>query len=395
MRNRLITLALLTLLLLAACRTPARPSRCPFEEGTVQVGVLLSDSGAAQADSAEQLRGYELALAEINSQGGVMGCRIEVVFGDDASDPARAAQATQTLAQESRALLLIGAPAEDSTITAAGVAAFYQLPLLVPSASDDRLTDQGNEWLFRLSAPSSAYAAAALDAIEEYAGRYTAVAVVYEDSLFGQRNALSFASGAEARGVQVVAYESYPPAALTASDIVTRLQQSSFDALYFVAQTDDALTLLEQCQAVGLSPALFIGNVGSSADLSRLAADARAEGVLLTVGWNQDWPFLPATSFATAFEDRYHRAPTTTSAQAYTAFYVAREALRLAAEDRRLDWQDTQAARLAVRNALRALELDTALGSVHFDGNGQNETPVAVVQIIDGQVVTVTTATAR
>lgn len=389
MRNRLITLALLAMLLLTACRAPARPSRCPFEEGTVQVGVLLSDSGSAQAASAEQLRGYELALAEINAQGGVMGCRIEVVFGDDGSDPARAAEATQALARESRAMLLIGAPAEESTMTAAGVAAFYQTPLLVPAASDERLTAQGNEWLFRLSAPSSTYAAAALDVIEEYAGPYAAVAVVYEDSLFGQRNALPFASGAEARGLQIAAYERYPAGALAASGVITRLQQSDFDVLYFAAQADDTLALLEQCQGLDINPALYVGNIEDSADLSRLAADARAEGLLLTVGWHQDWPFAPAAAFANAFESRYHNAPTTANVQAYTAFYVAREALRIAAEDRRLDWQDTQAARLAVRDALRALELETALGTVRFDASGQNGPSVALVQIIGGQAVTV------
>ncbi len=384
MRNRLISLVLLALLLLAACRAPVRPSRCPFEEGTVQIGVLLSEDGAAQAASEELLRGYELALAEINAQGGVMGCRMEVVFGDDGSDPARVPQAVQALAQESRAMLVIGAPTEESTITAAGVAAFYQMPLLVPAASDERLTTQGNEWLFRLSAPSSAYAAAAFDAIEEHAGRYATVAVVYEDSLFGQRNALPFAGGAEARGLQLVAYESYPAGALAASDVMARLQGSRFDALYFVAQADDALALLEQCRALEINPALYVGNIGS-ADPSLLAAGAPTEGVWLTVGWHPDWPFPPAAGFASAFQSRYHRAPVASNAQAYTAFYVAREALRLAAEDRRLDWHDTAAARLAVRDALRALEMETALGTVRFGAGGQNEPPVAVVQVVGGE----------
>ena len=62
----------------------------PAAEAPVKVGVcgpLTGDQGKMGED---MLHGVELAVAEWNAKGGVLGRRIEVVLGDDQHDPKQA-----------------------------------------------------------------------------------------------------------------------------------------------------------------------------------------------------------------------------------------------------------------------------------------------------------------
>lgn len=58
--------------------------------GAVKVGVLIPLSGGGSVSGQAARNGYELALDEINKAGGVLGRPLEVVYGDDASAPAKA-----------------------------------------------------------------------------------------------------------------------------------------------------------------------------------------------------------------------------------------------------------------------------------------------------------------
>jgi branched-chain amino acid transport system substrate-binding protein len=109
MRHVAITLALTATLSLSACDNPARhkaehrphrPGTFDCANGAITLGFVKAESGPfAFFDTAGE-NGARVALAAIQKQGGILGCRIKVIGGNTQSDPALARQVAEDVIRE-------------------------------------------------------------------------------------------------------------------------------------------------------------------------------------------------------------------------------------------------------------------------------------------------------
>src|SRR5919199_1336246 len=149
------TLALtLTLFLSLAlgCRTNGKKTG---DDAAIRVGIVTSVTGAEAKFGQAQKYGYEMALDEINSSGGVLGRRVELIYQDDTSRAEAAMAAVEDLADRPEIPAIIGAYSSSATFPAAAVADRYHVPMLCPSATTDEITRQGYTWVFRVCASAS------------------------------------------------------------------------------------------------------------------------------------------------------------------------------------------------------------------------------------------------
>ncbi len=381
-------------LLGGGCRR-ATDSGCPFEDGVIRVGIIISETGRRAAVKQEYERGYEMAKDEINAAGGVLGCQVELVYADDASEPRGAQLAVKELAQAG-VLIMMGSTSSAATMPATGVSSFYEIPFLVPTASSDLITEMGHEWVFRINAPASAYANTALDFAQGSLGRGVAVAIVYDDSLFGESAAVAAAASAAEHKIEVVAYESYEDGADDYAPLLSRVKETNPDVVYFASYLDEAILLMEQCQQLDLNPKLYLGNAGGFVNTGFLKTGEQAEYVIATTQWASDADWRDAEGRSAAdFVQRFHKRhagedPGTRNAQTYTALYVAVDGIERAGQGESLNWDDLGNVRLAVRDALKETDLQhTIFGPIEFDDTGQNAHPVLLIQVIAGEFVTV------
>lgn len=464
-RYWLILPLLLALIFLTCCRAKVQSE----EPCTVKIGVITSlttATGGRNEGGEELLLGYELALQEINAAGGVQGCQLELVVRDDQTVPEKAQWAVKELVevpmptltnsverfqgawariQESGVVLtdvaslvrdekeeqdwpqvpvIVGAYTSDAALAAAGVANVYQVPIVVPTASSDLITEQGHEWVFRINAPSSSYANTALDLIRDTQSVTATMAIVFEETLFGESAAVEAALGAETRGIRLVAYESYTAQSGDYEAMMTRVGQADPDVIYFASNNlSDAKDLLAWCARLNINPQLYIGHAGGFVT-SEFPAQAGMYGeyVIATSQWAPDVKWADANgenaaAFATRYAAEYARrctedaafnsqfatwcqkrcidaascVPGMRAAQAYVALYVVQDALARAMAGSEWDFEDIEQMRLAVRSALRETNMaQTIFGRIAFDRTtGQNTHPVLLAQVRDGQFVTV------
>ncbi len=443
--------------LLAACK--ANPLKifqaAEPDELEIKIGVIVSRQGGRAVSGQDHLRGYQMAEAEINAQGGILGYPVRVVPMDDESTTLGARDAAQVLIQNENVLLLIGTTSSGSTLEAAGIANAFEVPFIVPTASSDLITQQGYKWVFRINAPSAAYAATALAFIDEnwlllrnQERNVLDMSIIYNESLFGESAAVAAATAAHERWIDITAYESFRAGtddygdtlleawlwsayAYGTLDAVGSLDLSSVapSVLYFAVSGKGA-AWMQQCRELNLNPNLYLAHAGAFADSAFIReAGADAEYIIVTAQWSpdvkhKDWPDVEA--FTNRFEELYGIVPGMRSAQTYTALWVAVDAIERAmradecvkCERKRpkeqetcwdasgcdlyydkaisetpLDWSDPERVgevREAVRNALRSTDIEQSIfGPIKFDQNGQNNHQVLLVQIIDGQYVTV------
>ncbi|HET7503206.1 MAG TPA: ABC transporter substrate-binding protein, partial [Kofleriaceae bacterium] len=79
----------------AACKGGSKQDAAAFH-----IGVITSLTGPAAAFGQAHKHGYNIAVAELNARGGVLGKPIELVFYDDQSKPDQAVQGVAKLVDQ-------------------------------------------------------------------------------------------------------------------------------------------------------------------------------------------------------------------------------------------------------------------------------------------------------
>ena len=342
----------------------------------VRIGVITSLTGSNTAFGQAHKAGYTLAAADINARGGVDGRKLEIVYFDDQSKPDRAVQGVSKLVDEDHVSVLLGAYSSESTFAMVPVVTARQVPLIVPTAVADNIMKANSPWVFRICAGSGDYARATLDFLKNNGSPKT-VAIVYENTNFGQASGKSMVEAAQSNGFQVIAQEVYQAKSPGYQPLLKRVKDRNPDVVYFASYLLDANALMRQAAEVQLTPAYF-----TSAGTGFAAAEFPTEK---GAGKFANYTFSVAQWLPTAkwpgseeFNDKYYRLtgahPAYHAAEAYAALLVAADAVARSRDD----------SAAAIRDALRATDLsNTVFGPIKFNDNGQNAHPLLVTQVQD------------
>ncbi|MBD3003167.1 ABC transporter substrate-binding protein [Streptomyces sp. 5-10] len=133
--------------------TQARPPR--RDGSSIRIGALVPLTRPGWVEAGQHvLAGLELAVRDVNADGGIAGRPLELVVRDTAADPRKAAAAVDELARLGVAALA----GEYHSVVARAAAARADalgLPFLCSSAVLDALTERPTEWVARLAPAQS------------------------------------------------------------------------------------------------------------------------------------------------------------------------------------------------------------------------------------------------
>ena len=348
-----------------------------------RIGILTALSGTQQAFGQAHDRGYDMALEEINASGGVLGKPLEIVKYDDQSKADIAAQGVAKLVDQDKVSALIGSYSSESTKAIVPLVARKGVPLLMPTATADNVMDNTEGWSFRLCSGAGDLASAVVGFFKDV-GMPKSLAVIYENTNFGQANGASMKKAATAAGIPIVADESYTAKSPSYTAMLQKVKEKSPDAVYFASYLLDATSLMHQARQVELNPRYYAAaGTGFSAPefpTEEKGAGKDAEYTFSVTQWMPESKWPGSAQFAEKFKAKYGSTPAYHAVQAYTALKVMADAVKRAGK-----WDP-----VAIRDALKATNLpDTTFGPVKFDARGQNLHPVLVTQIQKGKYVIV------
>ena len=95
------------------------------------------------------LRAAELAVADLNATGGVLGQSVELIVGDDFCDPDQAVAAAHKLVSDG-AVFVVGHFCSHSSIAASKVYEEAEILQIAPGSASAKLTDEGGPNVFRV-----------------------------------------------------------------------------------------------------------------------------------------------------------------------------------------------------------------------------------------------------
>ena len=374
MKRRIMFIAMaLVAILVAACTTTGEDSN------TFKIGVVTSLTGPAAAFGQAHKNGYAVALEELNAKGGVLGKKIALVYYDDQSRPDQAVQGVTKLIDQDHVPLILGAYSSENTRAIIPAVTQRQVPLIMPTATADNVMETGSPWVFRICAGSGAYARATIDFVKG-TGDAKAVAIVYENTNFGQSAGKAMHDEAQKAGLNVVDEEAYQASSPDYKALLQRVKAKDPDVVYFASYLLDATTLMRQASEVGVNPRYYTsagtGFAAAEFPTQDKGAGKYAEYTFSVSQWLPTAKWKGSKEFDEAFTKRTGTHPAYHATEAYAALQVAVAAIAKAGN----------AQPAAIRDAVRALDLpETTFGPIRFDERGQNAHPVLITQVQNGQ----------
>ena len=348
---------------------------------SITIGTVTTNSGTAAAYGEAEVKGFELAVSEINAKGGINGKKVKLESMDDKGDATEASNAYNKLAGDNNVLAVAGPTISATTAAVAPLADQSKLVTIAPAATSDSI-ETGN-YLFRTCFKDSYQG--------EVAARFAAenlkvkkVAVLYgTGDPYSSGVGEAFAKAAEKLGLEVVDKESSSSADDTEySAQLQKIQASGAELLYPPYYYSVAGPyIIPQARSVGFE-GYVMGPDGY--DGLKLTGDkSQYNKTYYTTHYSaDDNTNTKVQDFIKSYKSKNNAEPNTFAALGYDTIYMIKQAIEKAGEN---------ATREDVRNAVAGMTFDGVTGKFTMDKSGSPTKSVTVLEMKDGKPVYNTT----
>jgi ABC-type branched-subunit amino acid transport system substrate-binding protein len=242
--NRPLLACLAVAVLLAAGSAPARAQSAAK---VFTFGAMFPLSGPAAEIGSEFQRGLDLAIADINSKGGVDGYQLKATVVDHKGTALGGAQAMNQLVNLEKVPFVL-TTFTGVALTAQPIAAQNSVLLMNVGGTSNNLLDK--PWLYNDQVMGDALN----EPLAKYAyekGARNAALLTSEDA-YGKDDGIAFTASFTKAGGKIAASETFPLSSTDFTPQLTKIAAANPDVLYVVAVGDTQGLLIKQARALGL-----------------------------------------------------------------------------------------------------------------------------------------------
>jgi branched-chain amino acid transport system substrate-binding protein len=242
----------------------------------VKIGLVGGISGPIAALAPPMITASQLAVEQVNAQGGILnGQKLVAVVGDSACSQQGGTDAATKAVNVENVVALVGPYCSGATLAAANTVTIPAgVVLISPSATSPEVSKlQDKDLVFR-TAPSDSYQGQAL-ARKLLADGNKKVAVAYLNNDYGKGFADAFRSEFEAQGGEIAGFSAHEDAKASYRSELAELAGKGADTLVLIDYGDGAgQTILRQALENGFFEK-FVGGDGMKTDalIAALGAD--------------------------------------------------------------------------------------------------------------------------
>lgn len=237
----------------ATTSTTVRP-----EDGALVVGAILPSSGSAADIGASMVDALAVALAEINSTGGIGGRPVRLITREEGNNPATAGLAVQDLVQLG-VDAIIGPTSSTNVLGTLGAAVDAGVLTCSPTASALALDEFPDNGLFFRTIASDSLQAKAIASVVETSGSSTAV-VVYLDDDYGRPFAEATQASISAHGASVAAAVAFTASEESISAAVDKVLASQPEVVAVIADGATGPAIINAIDAAAPGPITYVVN---------------------------------------------------------------------------------------------------------------------------------------
>jgi branched-chain amino acid transport system substrate-binding protein len=260
--------------------------------------------------------GVELAVDEINGQGGINGRKIRLVVKDDEETVTGGVTVAQSLIKIPDLVAVIGHGASYVSIAVSAIYEEAGIVMLSPASTAPSLTQRGYQFIFR-NIPSDAEIARQLVL---YAARqgYRRMAICYSEDSYGLGLANAFEDHAKNEGIKIVDRISYYAGVEDLERVANKWKALDYDAVFVAHEVTDGAIFIADAVKAGISGPFLAGDAMDTPQLCEVAGKA-AEGTVVGSIFNPEDSRPETKDFIDKFSKVYNTPPTSYAAQGYDA----------------------------------------------------------------------------
>lgn len=343
---------------------------------TIKIGGMAPLTGALAIYGVTTTNGAELAVKEINENGGVLGKKIEYVMLDTKGDSTEAVMTYNKLVDE-KVAGIIGEVTSKPTLAVAEVAVQDNMPLITPTGTQVDITEVGPN-IFRVCFTNPYQGKVLAITSKERLGADTVAVMLNNSSDYSDGIAKAFIEESEKLGMKVMGVEGYSDGDKDFRPQLTKLAAMNPDVILIPEYYEQAALIATQAREVGVK-SIFVGSDGWDGIAKTLdqSAYAAIENSYFTNHFSMEDQSEKIQDFLKDYREAYKEDPSAFSALGYDAVYMMKSAIEKAGST------DKQ----KVVDALKGIEYDGVTGYLTFDDHNNPIKAVTVLKIENGKYV--------
>ncbi|HET9183020.1 MAG TPA: amino acid ABC transporter substrate-binding protein [Candidatus Angelobacter sp.] len=361
-------------------------------QNSITLGVVMPTTGREAKPGLYQKEGIELAIKQINAQGGILvkGKRLPIkeVFYDDGSDSAKSASLCERVMSSDKATAVIGGYSTALGEAESVMPDRYKVPWITPGAAATSIFSRGYKYTFGALSPvlllgetTAEFLGSMVDQGKLKKGLKIALVVENTDHGVDYVNGIENWMKKHPGYFKVVLNEKFELGGTDFSGLLQKVKTARADIFLSDAHLQDYITMQRQYLQAGLHhQVVSYGARGPESD-ARKALGAGTDYILAALWWDGKLPYAQSKKFISDYKAAYGRDPDSWyAAIAYDATRILAQAIQAAGSTNGT----------AIRNALAKAQLKNSLVPgqlLKFGANGQADYPFLVTQNKPGDKV--------
>ena len=321
-KNRLFALVLVVALMLTALAGCGSSSG-----GTIKIGAIDPLTGAQALFGQDEKQGKEMAVAELNKAGGILGKQIELIHEDDGAQAPQAAAAATKLITKDKVVAISGAHASGTTLAVMEVIAEHGIPCITPGASSPRITNSGNEWISRGIPDDILQSKILVKYAKEVLG-FSKLGLLYANDDYGQGGYGAAVDAAKEFGVELVA-ESFMGDDQNFTPQISKLKDAGVEGVMLWCVYTPGSLICKQIRDMGWEVQM-LGSPGVNNPQAFELSDNAIDGIIMTTGFVAKDPDQYVQDWITRYQEMWGMEPSQTSAVGYDSIMLLAEAIERA-----------------------------------------------------------------
>jgi branched-chain amino acid transport system substrate-binding protein len=247
----------------------------------VKFGVGGPITGPSAATGAQMKNGVDQAAADINAAGGILGQKITVSYGDDASDPKQGVSVANKFAADG-VKFVIGHYNSGVSIPSSEVYQENGILQITPASTNPTVTERKMWNIFRVCGRDDQQGQVAGEYIvKHFKGKK--IAIVHDKTTYGKGLADETRKTMAKGGMKEVLYEGINTGEKDFSALVSKIKQSGADLIYWGGLYTEGGLIVRQMRDQGVKAPLMGGD-GITSDEFASVGGPGVEGTLMTYG---------------------------------------------------------------------------------------------------------------
>ncbi len=327
-------------------------------KGTIKLGGLAPLTGNyAEYGKGFQI-GWQMAIDEINANGGANGYQLEIDVKDTQGDPVVSSTMATAFAEDDQVLAILGDFSSGCCKANAPIVDRYGIVQLSPTASAPDYAAM-SPYCFSIMGRQDMEAPFLAKIVLKKYLAVTNVAVIHVDSDWGAAAFSNFQKAAEEEGL-VVTVEKYKSDETDFSSIITKVKATNPDVLVVMDQGLPVSAIFNAADSAGWNIKHVSLGPGTSEQLAEQLIDPN--NLIVTSPFFFDAANAELTAWKEKFVSLAGFQPTVHPACAFDTVYLIKNAIEAIG--------DGELTRAAIKDALQNVEMDGVTGHIKFQPEG-------------------------